>query len=816
MKFGAAALCLCLLLVAAATADSLNVRLVGQYQSSFPGSGVAVEGDYAYIVAEDLYVISVADPRSPFEVGTVSLGGARNVAVAGDFAYVADTDSSMRVISIVDPAHPVEVGSCSTPDVAINVAVRGQYAYVATSSGFCVVSVADPTHPVQVGYLPGDFEYNLDVSDNYAYVADHLHRGGLRIISVADPTHPTETAFFSCPVQSVAVSAGLAYIGCNDSSFRVISVSDPANPVEVGRIDSIPWANGTQDVCLARGYAFVTTWSDGLHIVSIADSTRPAEVAAYYRLASCWSMAYQGRYIYVTASDGLYIFRFYQLGDIDIDPDSLNVSAGTLELRKWATNPGDSIEHASGEFVFGNTSVSYNPDTTDGPSVSPVDSVSFTCTLTGPGGSIDSISIPNLPHSVAQGQTAVCTLSARIPVGFRDGDYSGTIVVSGKDTAGLLVQDSCNVRLRKLGDIDVDTDSLDVVADTIRVRPRLVSSGPPPTYSGYAYGEFILVNATESYNPDTTDGPSRSPVRSLRFSGSLSGPHGTLDSVLISNLPESLEIGQAVICTLAVYVPPGLPAGDYSGPIVIRSDSLQPQIAETVYALVRKLGDLDVDDDSLDVARDTMNLNTQPAGPVYHRYAKAEFMLVNTSSSYNPDTADGPSQSPLQGIKVEAKVEAVDSSTADVRILNLPSQLALGQTVECTLALTLPAHVTASGYGGWVVINALDTAGYDVADSFYVVVQGPQARQNLDSLRVAPIPFKPNQNPEHDAIHFQGLSSGAKVVVYDASGQSVWSATETGDGHLKWDAKVASGIYVYLVVSADGKSSKVGKLSVIR
>jgi hypothetical protein len=106
--------------------------------------------------------------------------------------------------------------------------------------------------------------------------------------------------------------------------------------------------------------------------------------------------------------------------------------------------------------------------------------------------------------------------------------------------------------------------------------------------------------------------------------------------------------------------------------------------------------------------------------------------------------------------------------------------------------------------------------GYQVQDSFYLVVRGPQPRENLDSLRVAPIPFKPNQNPEHDAIHFQGLSAGARVTVYDASGQSVWTASENGDGHLMWDAKVASGIYVYLVVSADGKSSKAGKLSVIR
>jgi hypothetical protein len=94
-------------------------------------------------------------------------------------------------------------------------------------------------------------------------------------------------------------------------------------------------------------------------------------------------------------------------------------------------------------------------------------------------------------------------------------------------------------------------------------------------------------------------------------------------------------------------------------------------------------------------------------------------------------------------------------------------------------------------------------------------VRGPLPCQDLDSLRVAPIPFKPHQNPEHDAIHFWRLAAGARVVVYDASGQSVWSATEAGDGHLKWDAKVACGIYVYLVVAKDGQS-RVGKLSVIR
>ena len=240
------------------------------------------------------------------------------------------------------------------------------------------------------------------------------------------------------------------------------------------------------------------------------------------------------------------------------------------------------------------------------------------------------------------------------------------------------------------------------------------------------------------------------------------------------------------------------------------------EVADTFYAIAAKLGDLDVDDDSLSVVHDTMNFHAQPAGPVYHPYAKAEFMLFNTSSAYNPDTTDGPSHSPLREVQVKAKVEGQNEAIDSVYVPNLPESLSVGQAVECTLAFVLPVGTRDSNYAGVVTITALDTAGYQVQDSFILTVRGPQPRQNLDSLRVAPIPFKPHQNPAHDAIHFQGLSAGAHVTVYDASGQTVWTATENGDGHLAWDAKVASGIYVYLVVSADGKSSKVGKLSVIR
>ena len=800
------------LLAGLAQADSLYMRQVGYYHANFFASDVAVKDSYAYVAAdESLHILRVADPTHISQVGSVFLVGARGVAVAGDFAYVADCyDSLLFVVSVADPAHPVVVGSCPTPSGAYKVAIRGHYAYVVTASGFGIFSVADPTRPFQVGWLPGGHEYNLDVRGDYAYVADI--DSGLRIISLVDPSYPAEVGSFYCSPQGVAVSAGLAYIGCNDSSFHVISVSDPENPVEVGRLDSVVWAWGTQSVGVTRGFAFVTNWTSGyqavgLWVVSVVDPTRPV-MTAHYLLGSCWSTALDGSYFYVSTDFALYVLQFYQLGDIDIDNDSLDVTADTLRLRRWTTAPRDSLECARGEFVLANTTAAYNPDTIDGPSISPVDSLTCSGSLVGPGGTIDSILIPNLPSSLAQGQTMVCTLAAYVPVGLRDGDYTGSIYISGKDTAGLWVYESCYVCLQKLGDIDVDNESLDVIADTIRLT----------NLGSRVIGKFILANTSASYNPDTADGPSQSSVDSLDFSAALAGPSGTIDTVFILNLPTSLAQGQTIVCTLAVHVPPAMRDGDYAGSITITGkDSVGALIHETFSALIRNVpGDLDIDNDSLDVVHDTMNLYTQPAGPVYHPYAKAEFMLVNTSSSYNPDSEDGPSRSILREIEVEAEVEGQNGSIDSVYVLNLPESLAVGQAVECTLALVLPVGTTPDGYSGWVTISAYDTLGFSVQDSFFLNVRGPEPRQNLDSLRVAPIPFKPYQNPEHDAIHFQGLSSGARVTAYDASGQMVWSATESGDGHLAWDAKVASGIYVYLVISADGKSSKVGKLSVIR
>ncbi len=233
--------------------------------------------------------------------------------------------------------------------------------------------------------------------------------------------------------------------------------------------------------------------------------------------------------------------------------------------------------------------------------------------------------------------------------------------------------------------------------------------------------------------------------------------------------------------------------------------------------VVESWADLDVDNDSLDVVNDTMNLRTQPAGPVYSPYAKGRFVLANTDDSYNPDPEDGPSRSRIDSISGSAVLYGPGGSIDSVFVLGLPSSMAVGQTQVCTVAVVIPIDMARGTYTGSVWIFGRDSLGALVQEHFTLTVQGPNPRHSLDSLRIAPIPFKPNSDPAHDAIHFQGITADATVRVYDLAGSLVFGpeTDADGDGHIAWEAEVASGIYIYLVTTPDGAMKK-GKLSVIR
>ncbi len=320
-----------------------------------PPRNIAVQGDYAYLAVDSaMTVIDISSPSQPQQVGycDTPYDDHTGVVVAGDYAYVVDYYAGLRVISVADPTNPVEVGHCDMR-AARQVVVVGDYAYL-IADGLRVISVADPVNPVEVGYYNTDgYAKDLAVVGDHAYVAlAHYAGDAMLVISVADPANPVEVGRWDADREpgvhhepyAVAAAGDYAYFIFFTYSSRyvlaVISVADPANPVEVSRIE----ADYTVQVTLAGDYAYLVQPKAGLGIISVADPANPVAVGHYETPGSSHSgtsgVAVAGDYAYV--ADWIHGLRVISVAD-PANP----VEVGWYETPCWAGSAA-----AAGDYAY--------------------------------------------------------------------------------------------------------------------------------------------------------------------------------------------------------------------------------------------------------------------------------------------------------------------------------------------------------------------------------------------------------------------------------------------------------------------------------
>ena len=116
-------------------------------------------------------------------------GGALDIKVVGNYAYVALEFSGLGIFDVSNPANPVQVGSYKTPFAAVAVDVSGNHAYVLDARhGLQVVDVSNPGRCVRRSSVnTGDYGESVLVSGNYAYVADQFT--GFSVVDVSNPTN---------------------------------------------------------------------------------------------------------------------------------------------------------------------------------------------------------------------------------------------------------------------------------------------------------------------------------------------------------------------------------------------------------------------------------------------------------------------------------------------------------------------------------------------------------------------------------------------------------------------------------------------------
>lgn len=216
------------------------------------GKAVEVNGKYAYVIGGGALQISdVSRPDRPKVLGRVDhLGSTRQIALKGDYAFIASRQDGMFVVDVRDPHNPAVVAKYDSIEFATGIAIGGD-----------------------VAFLP-------------------CRLYGIELVDISNPRQPKHLSIARTGVsQSAVYSNGFLYVGVwGEKKVVVVEVSDPANPVIVGELPLDGYGDG---VAVYNGCLFAATGQHsrakpdskpgdpgfgaghGLEIFSLDDPARP-------------------------------------------------------------------------------------------------------------------------------------------------------------------------------------------------------------------------------------------------------------------------------------------------------------------------------------------------------------------------------------------------------------------------------------------------------------------------------------------------------------------------------------------------------------
>lgn len=150
--------------------------------------GLAPMGDWLYVADNEMgLVVMDASLLVLGEFGVESSvdtpGNALDLAIEGNYVYVADGVEGIHCFDITVPDQPELVGSLDLPAYSRSIIVRDGLAFIAAATGGVhIVDVSDPTDPSYAGNVPSGYASEIAITeDGLVLVSDY--DDGLYILS---------------------------------------------------------------------------------------------------------------------------------------------------------------------------------------------------------------------------------------------------------------------------------------------------------------------------------------------------------------------------------------------------------------------------------------------------------------------------------------------------------------------------------------------------------------------------------------------------------------------------------------------------------
>ncbi|MFZ2882701.1 MAG: hypothetical protein WA019_06530, partial [Candidatus Moraniibacteriota bacterium] len=335
---------------------------------------VQANGRYVYMIyaggtAYD-FVIVDAGVAPATMLGSLSLvGNQLDIAISGDYAYVASDDNNgeLKIIDISNPNTPVLRGTYNaTGNANANgVFVVGTTVYLAKVGGtgvdFHIINASNPSSPSLLGSV--DIGGNnaggneLYVSGNYAYVASPDNSYEIKLVDVSNSASPIYLSGDSINVSGN--TDGIAITGFGDNLILgnangTVYVYDISDPLSMSQISTYTGNSQINDIALGERNESIflgmnSNTNEELEAVDVESISGPSFLSGYQWGYPIYGVAFAGDSCTIYAATGstaanpeLIILTPYVDGSPPSDITDLATSNPTINSVDLAwTAPGD-------------------------------------------------------------------------------------------------------------------------------------------------------------------------------------------------------------------------------------------------------------------------------------------------------------------------------------------------------------------------------------------------------------------------------------------------------------------------------------------
>ena len=296
---------------------------------------VAVVGSTAYFASaysgHTIDVFSLAVPANPLQSGFFANGGAPfSIAVKNSTAFVG-TDAGFEAFNVANPSQPQFV-KVSGSTAAYDIAIGGNYAYLAEQEqGLRIINITVPSSMSQTALVEGMGTVQ-DVSVNGSSIYAACYKNGFSLVDASNQALPRVAAKLTFPSYSAWTVAskgstvflgspnggsGIKVISTTASTAQLLSTSIDAGPIKLTATGSllyaadvdtsiIPYrsrltlfdtsvagqltleshlanlsAEGHAEYAIGRGQRAYFCDADGLHVVDTSDPANPVRMGDY-------------------------------------------------------------------------------------------------------------------------------------------------------------------------------------------------------------------------------------------------------------------------------------------------------------------------------------------------------------------------------------------------------------------------------------------------------------------------------------------------------------------------------------------------------